>query len=310
MFKLFKSDKANVYEELWKRWKIKSYRISLKVNWEFLNFDREILSDIISIKVDGYHGHFLQDYTTYPYVHEEDNWSVDGLFEQLDFYPTVQYDNVYGFPKKLGNAGDWVIEVIKFEILEYEEDETLEERFEDIIYAFKWSFRKLRHNIQWHYLSLKFYLLGKRQTITLKDYLMTGSFGGIQIDTEQEKVIEILGGLNGESKEFKLWGIHSLEVGFGEYDEGLKTNFIKYNCHGFYQDKRFPPAIHIKGFLPEYKDTTLEEFIFHLESEHIPYEIKWEELMNIRFPRVYVNEMTQVTFAEDTLAILGIYPNT
>ena len=308
MFSFFKDRNNNVYQQQWERWKIGSYRISLRLNWEFLNFDREILSNTVAIEVKDYHGHFLENYTTTPYVHEEDIWTVRGLFEQVDFYPTIEFDKVYGFPKKLGNGGHWIVEVLKFEVLEYEEEETLADKFEGLTYYWSWLYYETSKNLRWYLISKQYWLRGKRQTITLKDFLMTGSFGGIRLGISQSEVIEILGGSRSNSEKSNIWGVHSLEVGFDERSDRCKVDFVKYNCNKFYHDKSFPPTIHIKGFIPIFEDTTLDEFIFYLESENMPYKIIWEELMKVRFSTVHINDATIANFAEDTQAIMGIYP--
>jgi len=302
MFDVLKRHKFDLNRLIWETWKIQSYRVRVRFNWEFLNFDRDIISDTTTVVVDKPYARITEEYTSSSYIHDNDLWTVDGLFEQLAFYPDVEYDKVYGYPKRLGHAGHWIIEVISFETLSFVEDDLhYIQRIEDIRDNLRWFYIRVYRDIRWHYLSIKYYLLGKRQTIKLKDFLMTGSFGGIQLGITEDEVVDILGDSSAKSGNSIVIG--TLEVGF----EVGKVKWVKHNCNKF-DDKPYPPTIHLQGFAPEYDDTTIDEFIGYLESENIPYEVTWEEVMNVRFPKVHINGATEANFAEDTLAIMGIYP--
>lgn len=180
--------------------------------------------------------------------------------------------------------------------------------FDEIVYDVRMFFRHAYLEFQWHYLSLKSYFLGRRKLITLREFLETGSFGGIRFGITPHDAVEILQIAYDTSHVDSVWGIDSLEIGFHETEDGLTAQFIKYNCNKFRQTKPYPPTIHIEGYIPKFRETTMNDFIGYLESEQLPYEVYWEEFEDIRIPHIYVNDATDVIFAEDDFMIIGIYP--
>lgn len=119
LYYFMRNDELAVNRYAWRNSGIHSYRITLRYDRRSLNLDGEILGDATTITVvDGVIADVLGPYVADSSIDEYERFTVDGLFEQVIYYQSVQYDSVYGFPTRLGDTNHWVIEVIDFEILD------------------------------------------------------------------------------------------------------------------------------------------------------------------------------------------------
>lgn len=118
LYFFMRNDEVAVNRYAWRNSGIRSYRITLRYDRRSLNFDGEILGDATTITVvDGEIADVVGLYVDDSTIEEYERFTVEGLFEQVIYYQSVQYDSMYGFPSRLGDTNHWVIEVINFEAL-------------------------------------------------------------------------------------------------------------------------------------------------------------------------------------------------
>ena len=108
----------NEQRNRWRSWRIENYRITLRYDARSLNFDGDVLGDMTTLTVvDSEIVDVVGTYSDVSSIEEYERFTIEGLFDLVSYYSTVQYDTVYGYPTRLGDQNHWVIEVISFESL-------------------------------------------------------------------------------------------------------------------------------------------------------------------------------------------------
>jgi len=129
----------------------------------------------------------------------------------------------------------------------------------------------------------------KKYPCTLKEFLLLGQLGFLEIGMPRKNIIEHIGlpanfDKYQELESQKVWSYNSLSLGWDVEAKALSTIAIHID-----RAIRLPESLYLLDYAPT-MDTSLEEFKYFLNSEKIDY-------MQNRHPQV------------KSITILGIHPN-